>query len=207
MLLLCLPMHSAQSQFRENLKRCRELGELAIAVKRLTSSAIDVSDIWRAQIVLVVSALDQFIHELVRLGMVESAKGNRSKTESYMRFDLPLVATESAIKGIPPEVWVGEFVRKKHAWQSFQDPDKLADAIRLVSSIKLWESVGTELGQKPKDLKIRLKLIVDRRNQIAHEADLDPSSPGFRWAIDAVMVNDTIDFVERLGNAIFKIVL
>jgi HEPN superfamily RiboL-PSP-like protein len=198
-------MHSAQIQFRENLKRCRELGGLAIAVQKITTSAIDVSDLWRAQIVLVVSALDHFIHELARLGMIESAKGNRPKTDAYLRFDMPLAATESALKGISHEVWVGETVREKHSWQSFQDPDKLADAIRLISAIKLWESVGAELGLQSKDVKIRLKLIVDRRNQIAHEADLDPSSPGFRWPIDAKLVNDTVDFVEQVGDAVFKV--
>ncbi|MGC9944707.1 MAG: hypothetical protein ABSE48_23030, partial [Verrucomicrobiota bacterium] len=73
------------------------------------------------------------------------------------------------------------------------------------SAIKLWESVGAELGLQSKDVKIRLKLIVDRRNQIAHEADLDPSSPGFRWPIDAKRVNDTVDFVEQVGDAVFKV--
>lgn len=198
-------MISAQTQFKENLKRVRELGGLAVAVQSITTSAIDVSDLWRSQIVLVVSALDYFIHELARLGMIECAKGSRAKTDSYLKFELPLSATESAIAGSVHEVWVGETVREKHSWQSFQDPDKLADAIRLMSPVKLWEAVGNELGKPPKDVKTRLKLIVDRRNQIAHEADLDPISPGARWPINAPMVNDTVDFIEKVGDAIYKV--
>jgi len=200
-------MFSAQRQFKENLKRVRELGGLAAMVRSLTTSAVDVSDLWRAQIVLAVSALDQFIHDLARLGMIESAKGTRPKTEAYLRFDIPLAATESAISGTPHEEWVGETVREKHSWQSFQDPDKLADAIRLISSIKLWEAVGAEMGMLPKDLKTRLKLIVDRRNKIAHEADLDPMNPGFRWPIDAMMANDTINFLEQISDAIYKVAI
>jgi len=146
-------MLSAQCQFRENLKRVRELGGLAVAVQSLTTSAIDVSDLWRSQIVLVVSALDYFIHELARLGMIECAKGARAKTDAYLRFEIPLSATESAIAGSAHEVWVGETVRERHSWQSFQDPDKLADAIRLMSPVKLWEAVGIELGIPPKDVK------------------------------------------------------
>lgn len=198
-------MLSARTQFKENLKRVRELGGLAVAVQSLTTSAIDVSDLWRSQIVLTVSALDNFIHELVRLGMLESAGGIRAKTDAYLRFEMPLRATESALAGSAHEVWVGETVREKHSWQSFQDPDKLADAIRLMSQVRLWEAVGNELGEPPKNVKTRLKLIVDRRNQIAHEADLDPTSPGARWQIDAQMANDTVGFIEKVGDAIYKV--
>lgn len=198
-------MFSSHLQFKENLKRVRELGSLAVAVQSLTTVAIDISDLWRAQVVLIVSALDHFIHDLARLGMIECAKGSRPKTDAYLRFELPMEATESALGGALQEIWVGETVREKHSWQSFQDPDKVADAIRLISPVRLWDAVGAELGSLPKDVKTRLKLIVDRRNKIAHEADLDPTNPGYRWPIDAALVNDTVDFVERLVEAIYKV--
>ena len=171
-------MHSALIQFQENLKRAKELGALASAVKALTTDVIDVSDMWRAQIVLAVSALDHFIHDISRLGMIEIAKGVRKKTDTCLRFQMPFSAVESALHGEPHENWVGETVRERHSWQSFQDPDKLADAIRLISTVKLWEAVGIELALSAADVKTRLQLIVDRRNKIAHEADLDPANPG-----------------------------
>jgi hypothetical protein len=34
-----------------------------------------------------------------------------------------------------------------------------------------------------------------RRNKIAHEADADPSSAGFRWPIDANLVNRATTFL------------
>jgi hypothetical protein len=198
-------MINAQIQFRENLKRVRELGSLATAVQRVTTSAIDVSDLWRSQIVLVVSALDHFIHELARLGMIEIAKGVRPKTDAYSRFDIPMVAAESGLAGARHEDWVGETVRAKHSWLSFQDPDKLAGAIRLFSAVSLWDAVGTELGMPSKDVKLRLKLVVERRNKIAHEADLDPTSPGFRWTISSLIADETVDFIESIGEAIYKV--
>lgn len=198
-------MNSALTQFQENLKRARELGALASAVEAVTTDVIDVSDMWRAQIVLVVSALDHFIHVLTRLGMIEIAKGSRQKTDNYLRFHMPIAAVESALNGVPHENWVGETVREKLSWQSFQDPDKLADAIRLISVVKLWEAVGIELVMSAADVKTRLKLIVERRNKIAHEADLDPANPGFRWPINAGMATDTINFIEQVAEAIFKV--
>jgi len=67
-------MHSALQQFQTNLLRARELGKLAVAVTKITTTAIDVSDMWRAQIVLGVSALDYLVHELARIGMIEISK-------------------------------------------------------------------------------------------------------------------------------------
>lgn len=200
-------MNSALTQFQENLKRARELGDLASAVAAVTTSVIDVSDMWRAQIVLVVSALDHFIHDITRLGMIEIAKGSRQKTDTYLRFQMPFSAVQSALNGVPHENWVGETVREKLSWQSFQDPDKLAEAIRLISAVKLWEVVGIELDMTAADVKTRLKLIVERRNKIAHEADLDPANPGFRWPINAGMATDTINFVESVGKAVFKVAI
>jgi hypothetical protein len=199
-------MISAHIQFKENIKRVRELGGVATAVQSLTTSLVDVSDLWRAQMVLVVSALDHFIHEVTRQGMIECAKGARPKTDRYLSFDIPLSATESALSGTELEVWVGETTRQKHSWQSFQDPDRIAEAIRLISPAKLWDAVGAELSMQPKDVKTRLKLVVDRRNKIAHESDIDPTNPGFRWPITAPIADDSIEFIERLGDAIFKVV-
>ena len=48
----------------------------------------------------------------------------------------------------------------------------------------------------------RLKLIVKRRHQIAHEADLDPGSPNTRWPISEPDATDAIDFIEQLVHAI-----
>ncbi|CAK0753833.1 HEPN_RiboL-PSP domain-containing protein [Gammaproteobacteria bacterium] len=200
-------MNSALQQFRTNLLRARELGTLALAMAKITTSAIDVSDMWRAQIVLGVSALDYLIHELTRIGMIEISKGSRLKTDSFSKFKLPLDAIEHGFNGQPHEMWLGETVREMHSSFSFQQPDKIADAIRLISHAKLWDEVGKELSMPAKEVKLRLGLIVDRRNKIAHESDMDPTNPGFRWPISETMANDSLDFIERIAEAICKIVI
>jgi hypothetical protein len=193
-------------QFQENLKRARDLGDLAVSIGAMTTQAIDISDIWRAELVLAVSALDHFIHELARTGMVEIANGTRTKTDAYLRFRIPLAAAESALAGVPHDLWFTEAVREQHSWLSFQDPEKIADAIRLVSTAKLWDEVAAELGLPARDVKTRLKLVVERRNKIAHEADMDPANPGFRWPIAFSQVRDATDFIEIVGCAIHKVV-
>src|SRR5690349_14661448 len=79
-------MQKVLLQFRTNIARAQELGRLGSAVSQLTTAAVDVNDIFRAQIVLCVSALDHFVHELTRVGMIEASSGRRSKTDAFLRF-------------------------------------------------------------------------------------------------------------------------
>jgi hypothetical protein len=77
--------------------------------------------------------------------------------------------------------------------------------VRLFANVKLWEEVGKELDMDAKMVKASLVVIIDRRNKIAHEADIDPSYPGQRWPIDAAMVERTFDMLEVIARAVFKV--
>jgi hypothetical protein len=177
-----------------------------VNLKAGTAGALDLTDILRAAIVSAVSALDTFIHEITRIGMVEIFQKTRPKTDAFgwflisMDSVLLVVATPSDTK------WLEDEIRRQHAWLAFQHPDKVADAARLFCGKELWKEVGILLGIDPKSAKNRLFLIVDRRNKIAHEADMDPTSPGSRWPIDELLVQDAIDTLEQIGNAIFDVV-
>ena len=83
-------MHSAIQHFRSNIERVRALGGLYEALSRLTTPAVDSTDILRAQIVLAVSALDHYIHELTRLGMLEVFNGLRPSTTAFGRFQVTM---------------------------------------------------------------------------------------------------------------------
>jgi hypothetical protein len=50
------------------------------------------------------------------------------------------------------------------------------------------------------------KFIVDRRNKISHEADMDPSYPGTRWPINPSAVASALDLIERVCHAIDSVV-
>jgi hypothetical protein len=139
-------MQQAIQQFRDNLLRAEELGNLARAVQQITTDAIDISDMWRAQIVLGVSALDHFVHELARLGMIEIAKGNRPKTDAYSKFAIPIDSAEQGLAGQSHDIWLGGAVRQRHSWLSFQQPDKIADAVRLFSPVGCGKRLANSLA-------------------------------------------------------------
>ncbi|MHC5936081.1 HEPN domain-containing protein [Nostoc sp.] len=70
----------------------------------------------------------------------------------------------------------------------------------------MWDEVASKMSKPPKDIKQQLTLIVERRNKIAHEADIDPTlNIGNRWYIDESMVGDTVDFIEQVVESIHQI--
>lgn len=118
---------------------------------------------------------------------------------------LPVISN-SILNQLNNASWLEEEVRERLSYQSFQQPDKIADAIRFISDKKLWDEVATKLGKSAKDVKQQLSAIVERRNKIAHEADIDPTfGIGSRWYIDKILVNDAVDFIEQVVESIHQI--
>ena len=199
-------MITAHDRFTANIDRARDLRALFANLTASTSGALDLTDILRASIVSAVSAFDAFIHEISKTGMIEIYKGTRPRTDAFGRFP---VLMQNVLVGIatPGDTkWLEEEIVRQHGWLSFQQPDKVADAIRLFCGKDLWRDVGIQLAIDAKSAKNRLSLIVDRRNKIAHEADMDPTSPGSRWPIDELLVRDVIDTLKQIGDAILHVV-
>lgn len=118
---------------------------------------------------------------------------------------LPAIST-SILNRLDNTAWLEDEIRGSLGHESFQHPDKIADAIRRISDKKLWEEVSTQIGKPPKDIKQQLRTIVDRRNKIAHEADIDPTyGIGSRWYIDEVLVKDAVDFLEKVVESIHQV--
>lgn len=197
-------MNLALEQFESNIQRTRTLATLHSVLGTRTTSALDTSDILRSALVLTVSALDQYVHEIVRLGILEIYRGRRPYTSSSLKFSVSLRSALQIRIAPADDSWLDNEIREHHSWQSFEHPDKIADAIRLISDVSLWDTVASDLGSVAPDVKQRLKLIVDRRNKITHEADIDPSFPNTRWPIDDQMVFDSITFIEQVVYSIHK---
>lgn len=182
------------------MDRARHLGGLHDALSSLTTNAVDSSDLLRSQLVLGVSALDHYIHEVTVLGMVAVLEGRRAPTPAFLKYR---VAMDSALSRSTGSAWFEADIRDRHSYLSFQQPDKIADAIRLFSDVKLWPQVALRMSMPEQDVKARLRLIVDRRNKIAHEADVDPSYPNTRWPITKLDVDQSLDYIAQICESIY----
>lgn len=200
-------MVNAIEHFRANIERVELLGALYEALCHLTTPVIDCSDLLRAQIVMAVSALDHYVHEVTRLGMLEVLAGSRRQTPGFLRFQVRMGAAMAGLTGRDQSAWFDTEVREKHSYLAFQYPDKIADAIRLFSPRQLWSSVGLRLGLPIQEVKERLQLVIERRNKIAHEADLDPSYPGVRWPILQEDATAAVNVIKAICEAIHSVVV
>lgn len=193
-------MKIAHEHFQKNIMFARQMVGLYAALQATTTPALDASDLLRNALVSAVSSFDYLVHELVRLGLLEIAKG-RSKAKGTGHFSVSF----ANIVPFPTDlVWLDAEIRKRHGHLSFQMPDKVSQAVRLISDCDLFQEVAGVLGSSAVDIKRRLRLIVDRRNKIAHEADADPGAYGQKWPIDILLTNDSIDFIEALGFAVYQ---
>jgi hypothetical protein len=268
-------MQSALDQFRISIGRVRDLIALHNSVKSQSNEQeeVDVSDMLRAALVLSVSALDYYVHEVVTLGMLGIHRGQRpepasppNKTQSvFSQFRVSLGRTRQdrltaldidswledeiqqsygyeflqqsyKVSDLIPSIsnsignrlnntsWLESEIRERLGYQSFQQADKIADAVRYISDKKLWNEVATLMPQtaantshinaqsnlraakNAQGIKQELNSIVDRRNKIAHEADINPAfGIAERWNIDDILVGDAVDFIEILVESIHQV--
>jgi hypothetical protein len=104
-------------------------------------------------------------------------------------------------------------VRSRLSRVTYQHPDDIADGIRMVSACALWNEVALRVGATPAtmigtsvDLRKRLAVIVDRRNKIVHEGDLQPTLPRTPWTIDRADLSQVTTFIIDVVSAIDSIV-
>lgn len=192
-----LIMNTALGKFKANIERVSVLGGLYAALGMLVTPVVDSSDILRSQIVLAVSALDAFVHDIVRTGMIEVARGARPQTNRYSKFKMPIVSFERILSGSSFDMILESDILSSHGYLSFQHPDKISEALSFFSQYDVWNSFGASMGISGKMAKDKLRLIVDRRNKIAHEADADPSFPHSRWPISVEDVEFSVEYIKN----------
>jgi RiboL-PSP-HEPN len=199
-------MRAALSEFNRNIEVVRELDRTVGLLKRARAPSTAIDDLIRFQIVMAVSALDLLIHQIVRDGMIETAKGARSATPRFYKYRARL---ELALMGLTtPGLfdWLSIDITEQHSRKSFQTSERVAEVVHLVSLINLWQSVSAKIAMAEPDVKKLLDLIVSRRNQIVHEFDSNPLAPGTRWPVDRRLTRTNVTFIAKVGRAIVSVV-
>jgi len=196
-------IEQAFKNFEKNFQQARELVGLYEALEKIVSEALDKSDLLRMSLVLIVSALDYYVHEVVKHGMVESYLGKRPKTDKFKKFSIPLdrfLHTNVADPVIVQE-WLKDEIERQFGWRSFQKPDRISEALKYVKEGDPWSAVATALSRQREGIIAHLNTIVDRRNRIVHEADVDPISRE-RCDITKEDVKKSLEFVRKVVKAL-----
>lgn len=202
-------------QFERNLQRARDIGATAAALGDMVTGALDVSDMFRAGYMQGVSAFDFFMHDEIRTRMVmQHSQPATTWTASYKAFKVPAaglhLASDSDV--FDSEFWFESEIRAQHQHLSFQNPEKVAEACRLVSPVDIWSVVAVELGMSSegklpanKVAKKNWQLIIDRRNLIVHEADMRAQPPrDEQYPIDRAMLDGALDHISEVAHIIHR---
>jgi hypothetical protein len=201
--------------YRE-LRSSRGLG----ARGRLNAANADLLWLPRSAVVASVSALDAYVHAVVydrlphtfgqlaappddlcdRLAQLMPIKNANSFKDA-----IPILAAVNSIEKL-----LLRLREESLAFQAFQDPDKVEKAYGLIGHANIFEGVSNIWpgpNSTAQDLKRRLHGYVRRRNQIAHEGDMEAN--GISRPIQPEYAQSCRDYmqslVERLNQVVYGV--
>ncbi|MEW2808111.1 hypothetical protein AB0929_13490 [Streptomyces massasporeus] len=199
--------------FMTNLSYARRMVEAGRMLTPFRSPTIDIDDFYRAAWVQAVAAIDHWLHEEVLRRVAElTVEGSPAMPHQLRRYELPLHRVEAVRRGeVTLSEAVAEHLREKLAVQALQHPGKISEVLKLVTEKKVWYEAAGCINQHffqgrttfdEKKLRSRYLEITQRRNKIAHDADLIDGDLKQRRPIDEAEVTDAIDWIERIALAI-----
>ncbi|MGW7516970.1 hypothetical protein ACWGJ2_15400 [Streptomyces sp. NPDC054796] len=210
------PPQTRQFQsFQTNLEYARKLIAAGESLQGLQPGALDITDLYRAAWVQAVSATDHWLHEELFRRVEELAADPEADLPAQLRrFELPL----SVIEAVRREERtmadaVLHHVRAKWAFASLHNPRKIAEAYKLVSDIDLWQKVAVRMNGwnqnrtnfSSQTVRKRFSAVIERRNKIAHHADLEDGDLKQRRPITAADANEAVNWLERVVLAVAKV--
>ncbi|MDO4467102.1 MAG: HEPN domain-containing protein [Bacillota bacterium] len=164
-----------QSHFEENKKLVLDQFPIADALEAKGNLA-GAETIWRSQIVLLASAYDYFMHEIVWFGLFQMYKENWGKTDKYKKLTISLSQLDEILKNPEDDNWFKEYITPLFAKDTMMDYEALKDNLKLIG-LEIREVADCaffQQGCKVKtidQLKDKLNSLYFRRNRIAHQSN------------------------------------
>lgn len=148
-----------------------------IVDKMIDINEIDKSNnILRSQIVFLESALDFYIHELSKFGIIKMFNGYWSKTERYNNLKVDMKLIDSAINNPESSDWLLKYINDKNKREVYISFESMKEQLNLlgiefnsVINNAFCNKVDSD-GNLLNGRKI-IKDLFNRRNEIAHQSD------------------------------------
>jgi len=144
-------------------------------LKRTDFSKDALSDLLRASLVMVVSAIDAYFHAKIIAYVVALANKGTAMPPALSNAKISVADFVKAKKYERPMTVVRNALAEYLGYQSLQAPDQIASALSWLGVADFWNQVAARMGATRANVTSGLKAIVKRRNQIAHEGDLSQS--------------------------------
>lgn len=92
----------------------------------------DAETIWRTQIVLLASAFDFFMHEIVWYGLDKIYDGDWSETEQYQNLSIRLADLHLIMEDVDSKEWFVNFITEKYKKQTIMAYGDVKDHLNLI---------------------------------------------------------------------------
>lgn len=196
---------NAITTFEHAVSRSLEMINLYDALVAIRKHQPENDDALRSAYFQVVSSFDFLAHEIAAIEA-------RYRFESSLQTrNLSLPMEIITITDVADRVNAAEIkIRQVNSFKAFVDPAKLSEMLSCYCE-QPWDKIADTYNatkdendkKTANDLKTRLKNIWKRRNQIAHEADVNPSMAGVSlWPITKEDTQLTVDFIKDLGGCL-----
>jgi hypothetical protein len=165
---------------------------------------VQLDELLRAEWAMRVSALDLYVHEVVSQNLLKIFQGTRTVCPGYSKLQISsdtLMRIQASGPGRVSDTAFDLEIRTKLERVTYQFPDDIADGIRMVSPIELWNEIAkhhADVNDQAKSFRGELTQIVHRRNKIVHEGDLQPTIPRTPWPITRQDVDHVKRIIERI---------
>ncbi|MCX8507063.1 MAG: HEPN domain-containing protein [Alphaproteobacteria bacterium] len=228
---------SAIILFKQAWERCQQLSALHTHFSVNISEVLQPDELLRAEWVARVSAMDLFFHELVAETMVLIFEGKVSASKKYVEFKISmksfdemrqpdfssmLVDTQKASAAKYFESEVREYLQN----HTLQRPEKISELLKYCTDIDLWQKLAVkndglvdstlkgeiDINKKRQNIREKLTAIIDRRNQISHQSDLQPRNIPYEiernpWPIKKAELQYVKEFIELLVQSSHEILV
>jgi hypothetical protein len=188
------------SDFIDDITRAKDLVGLGQAVGNMTNGLVDATDLYRAALVQGVAAWDRYVHGVVLDRAVEITLG-RLTIATSSKVGLPLSAVASLITTLDAasrELGARSALAERLAKDTYQRPGDVASALAGVGIKAIWSTAFPDAEAA----KIAVGVIIDRRNQIVHQCDQDPVTPGSVLSLTAA---DALDAIQVISDTVHTI--
>lgn len=201
---------NALREFRRNIDDVRQIGKIYQSfIDKAPLSEGNLTDLLRAQLVNTLSAFDRLMHEYVRIGIEKQLLDEAPPTRKTKTFTLDIESylqlnkLDSSPNGISQKYQIlSSRVESVLRTLTFQSPDKIKDALSYIwEEPHKWQVLSGIMNLDEKNLTQKIKLYVERRNQIVHEADYDCTKHK-RRILSIQTVEECIKLYKNLAEAI-----
>ena len=204
--IITFDLNEILNHFNETICDIQSQGE--IANKLPDNNKTDAENIWRAQIIFLASALDFYMHEITKYGLLRMFKNDWKRSTKYNNLSIKLEYLDQLLDTDNASDNFNSFINNLYqdvtllSFISIKEQLNLLDLnLKTIADESFYDINSTE--KTTDKLKCRLNELFTRRNIIAHQYDRQHKNAQ-RMPISSDIVNGFIHDIIKIVKAIHK---